>query len=377
MTRHLAWLLAPLVGLLVRPPTAGATEPSEIYPHKSFTAQEFGAGARSYWLFEPDAPRPESAPVVVFSHGWLSMNPGLYGAWVEHLARRGHTVVYPRYQADGLTPPADYLPNAVHAIRDALEVLQTGLGHVRPRRDRFALVGHSAGGNLSAQLAATAADAGLPEPRAVVAVMPGEVRIDEDFDFGRIPTRTLLVVIVGDRDALVGDALARRIHAETPQVSPERKAYLHYRTDRDGPVPLVADHFAPLAGLPRLDTGEGPFRAFQMNRAGVDLLDRFGFWRVADVTIAAGFSGVTLAAATADGESLRDLGRWSDGRAVTPPLVGNDLESIPRIPSAGGVRELPRSPEEFFRALLKPPPAAVERTLRTARGADDDATARR
>src|SRR5262245_37803975 len=30
---------------------------------------EIGQGPRSYWLFEPDQPRPETAPVVVFLHG--------------------------------------------------------------------------------------------------------------------------------------------------------------------------------------------------------------------------------------------------------------------------------------------------------------------
>ena len=121
--------------------------------------QEFGRGARSYWLFEPAEPTPGIAPVVVFHHGWFAVNPAAYGAWIEHLVRSGQIVIFPRYQADGLTPAADFLHNALAAVRDAFDVLETSPVHVRPDRRRFALIGHSAGGNLAAQMAAVAGGA--------------------------------------------------------------------------------------------------------------------------------------------------------------------------------------------------------------------------
>src|SRR5947209_8203149 len=52
-------------------------------------AYEIGLGVRSCWVFEPSQPAPAKAPVVVFCHGWLSTNPGLYGAWIEHLVGDG------------------------------------------------------------------------------------------------------------------------------------------------------------------------------------------------------------------------------------------------------------------------------------------------
>ena len=87
----------------------------------------------------------------------------------------GRIVIAPRYQRDWSTPPANFLPNGLVAVRDALDVLATSPAHVRPDRSKFALIGHSAGGNLAAQMAAVAAEADLPEPRAVIAIFPGEV----------------------------------------------------------------------------------------------------------------------------------------------------------------------------------------------------------
>ncbi len=37
-------------------------------------------------------------PVVLFLHGWGATEPRFYGPWLEHLARAGNAVVYPRYQ---------------------------------------------------------------------------------------------------------------------------------------------------------------------------------------------------------------------------------------------------------------------------------------
>ena len=73
-----------------------AAEP--VYPHRAIRRTEFGSGVKSYWIFEPADPKPAIAPVVVFHHGWLAVNPGIYGAWIDHLTRRGAIVVYPRYQ---------------------------------------------------------------------------------------------------------------------------------------------------------------------------------------------------------------------------------------------------------------------------------------
>lgn len=353
----LTWMIPLMLG--AGPPAAPAVDVVPTYPHKNFTSQEIGTGPRSYWLFEPSEPKPERAPVLVLHHGWLAVNPGVYGAWIEHLARRGFIVIFPRFHADWTTPPAEYLPNSLAAVHDALDVLNGAPGRVRPDLDRFAIVGHSAGGNLSALMAAVAAEVGLPTPRAVVALMPGEVRPLPEPTLDRFPGKTLLVIVAAEQDWIVGDSRARQIHAETTAVPPSRKLYVLFRSDRKGPIPLIADHLAPTAALPDLDTGEGPFRPLQMGQARVDILDRFGLWRLTDVTLDAAFSGQTLAEATRGGAVFRDLGRWGDGRPVTAPVVGNDLEAIPRVFLNNGARLLPRTPDEFLRLLAGDPGARL------------------
>jgi acetyl esterase/lipase len=303
-----------------------------------------GSGARSYWLYEPADPTPATAPVVVFHHGWLATNPGVYGAWIEHLARQGRIVIFPRYQDDWMTAPALFLPNAVAAVRDALDVLETAPGHVRPDRERFALIGHSAGGNLAAQMAAVAEDLGLPRPRAVVA---------------RIPATTLLVVVAAADDWIVGDLRARQIYLGATAVAEDRKEFILFRTDRHGSPPLVADHVAPTAALAAYDSGEGPAREFQMAQGELNALDILGFWPLADRTLGAAFAGRTLDEAIDHGVLLGDLGRWKDGRAVLLPLVGDDLSAFPRIFPANGIRFIPwqprpsRSPADPDKAALR------------------------
>jgi len=321
-----------------RPAQAGP-----IYLHRVVMRYELGEGPRSYWLFEPAEPKPERAPVVVFFHGWFAVNPAFYGAWIDHLVRSGRTVVFPRYQNDVDTLPREFLPNAIVATRDALGVLEAGAKHVRPDLDRVAFIGHSAGGNLAAQIAAVAPNphSGLPQPKLVAALMPGEVFPSREPNLDRIPASTLLLVAVGEDDLLVGDLRGRQIFAQAGAIPRSRKRFLLFRSDRHGFPPLVAEHTAPTGANRRLDTGEGIFRVFQMNLCEVNALDRAGFWRIADVAIETAFAGQTFDEAIRDPERFTHLGFWSDGRKVIPPLISDNLSSMPRVNFPNGIRVIP------------------------------------
>jgi len=314
--------------------------------HHAVKRYEIGQGPRSYWLFEPDMPKPDGrAPAVVFLHGWFAVNPGFYGAWIDHLVRDGRIVIFPRYQNDVGTLPQDFLPNALAAIRDALGVLHEGVGHVRPDPLRFALIGHSAGGNLAAQIAAVASDphSDLPLPQAVIAAMPGEVVPAAEPLLSRIPATTLMIVMVGEEDVVVGDFRGRQIFAGATAVPRARKRFILFRSDRHGFPALIAEHTAPTGVHHRLDNGEGLFRSLQMSLGDVNALDRAGFWRMADITMDAAFHGQTLDDVIRDEERFRHLGFWSDGQKVIQPIVGADLSAIPRVIPANGLRLFPWS----------------------------------
>jgi len=327
------------LGAILSPRSAAvAADPPAGYPHKSVKRTEVGEGPRSYWLFEPADPMPDSAPVVVFNHGWFAVNPAVYGAWIEHLARRGRIVIAPRYQRDWSTPPANFLPNGLVAVRDALDVLTMSPSHVRPDRTKFALIGHSAGGNLAAQMAAVAAEADLPEPKAVISIFPGEVLSVKRPDLANIPATTLLVVVAGQKDLVVGDQRARDIFTATTSIPNDRKKFVLYRSDLRGYPPFRADHLAPTGLQPKFDSGDGLFHTAQMAQAEVNAFDTSGFWRLADLTLDAAFAGKTLDEATNKGDAFRHLGYWSDGRPVMPAIVSDDLATVPRVFPAAGIK---------------------------------------
>src|SRR5262249_33205019 len=146
--------------------------------------------------------------------------------------------------------------NALAAGRDAFDVLETSPVHVRPDRRRLALIGHPAGGNLAAQLAAIAQENGLPKPRAGVVLMPGGGGPSRTANLAKIPATTLLLVIAAEDDRIVGDLRAREIFTEATTIPASHKKFVLYRTDLHGW--LVADHFAPTAVLRGLNDGGGP-----------------------------------------------------------------------------------------------------------------------
>src|SRR5439155_22518880 len=85
-------------------------------------------------------------------------------------------------------------------------------GPIRPRLDRFVIVGHSLGGGLTAQVAARAESDGLPVPKAIMPTEPGwrgkgEYPADALKD---VPSSVLALIVTGSDDQF----------AETRQAKP-------------------------------------------------------------------------------------------------------------------------------------------------------------
>src|SRR6185312_4344466 len=119
---------------------------------------------------------------------------------------------------------------------------------------RVAIVGHSAGGLLSAEMAASAAAGQLPAFRAVMPVQPGDGSRNgtrratiPTGDFSPLPATTLLLVVVGADDRFAFEQPGLHIYDATPQIPGANKNVLELQTDRHGAPALVANHFAPAA----------------------------------------------------------------------------------------------------------------------------------
>jgi len=321
----------------ITPPSQPLSGPGgKQYAHAGVTKNRYGSGGHEYWIFEPDSPKPRSAPVIVFLHGWGGTNPLYYGAWLDHLVKRGNIVIYPRYQSNLLTPIREFLPNTLHAIKDSLIRLQTEPGHVSPDLNKFATVGHSLGGLLAADVAALASESSLPKVRAVMSVEPGitDPPINVPLaDLKKIPAETLLLAIAGDQDTLVRDADAKRIYYESTRVPAGNKDFVMLVSDSHGRPALQASHRAPTAFDKSYDSGEGfgGGPADRSNRVGdtqqtdrstrletmmVNALDFYGTWKLFDGLCDAAFYGKNREYALGNTPQQRFMGVWSDGVPV-------------------------------------------------------------
>ncbi len=319
------------------PPTSGPGSPQ--YRHAAVRQLEFGSGDDQYWVFLPEKPTPESAPLVVFLHGWGGVQPRLYGAWIHHLVRRGAAVVFPRYQASLRSSPAGMTDHAAAAVRDALRKLDRA---APPRLDlqRTAFVGHSLGAVIACNLAARARGRELPVPHCLMVIEPGDSRPDRPLvprlaerlpsivekDYSGISADTLVLLLTGEDDRIVGADTARRLFRAMTSIPPANRNLLQVRSDRHGEPPLIADHFSPACNADPV-TGKTddrrPRRALlsrrrTSKRGRTDALDWWAYWRLFDALTDAAWHGAPRDRALGGGPGQTYMGKWSDGRPVTP-----------------------------------------------------------
>lgn len=226
-----------LKGTAPAPRPTAATAPRLPALGPGVDASFVGSGADGAWVLRRRGHRGDQ--VVLFLHGWTAVRPELYGPWLAHLVRRGSTVVYPVYQQLPFLAPAVAFRGVVAGVRAALAA--GGLS-----RSGWVVAGHSAGGAMSADYAASARRLGLPPARAVFAAYPGRqirrvpLRLPE-VDPRGIPRRTRLVALYSPGDRTVGDTTAKRTIARARATHEE----LVRVTD-----PHVADHLGPQRSAP-------------------------------------------------------------------------------------------------------------------------------
>ncbi len=272
--------------------------------HAGVDVTALGTGRDRIYLFEPALPKPESAPVVIFLHGWRGMNPRNFGAWIDHLVRSGHTVLYPVYQDDADTPPRLVTEAAFNSVARAFATLETA-PHVRP--DGVAAFGFSMGASIAVNLAARFASTKLTI-RALFLLHPGDAHHVARGHNSRsilepltpIPASTLALGLVGDADALVGRATATAIFRRLPHLQTRELLLIH--SDRSVSPAILASHDAPGAPDDRYDFGNDGLKtpthipaspAFPPASASINALDHYVYWKLGDALLDLAFRGTS------------------------------------------------------------------------------------
>jgi len=320
----------PALAATPTPPAQPAHGPGGAdYAHAHVVAREVDKSARGWWLFTPADPVPATAPVVVFCHGWGALDPNGYRAWIDHIVRRGNIVVWLNYQDSLREPGAQFLPNAIAGARAAFADLDAGGAGIRADREHVAIVGHSAGALLSAELAAIAAREGLPMFRAVMPVQPGDGSRDgkrratiPSADLAPIPAATCLLVVVGADDHFAFENLGLHVYDAALHVPAVNKNVLELETDRHGAPALVANHFAPAAPAHAHEPRRDPALFAEFEHAGaIDAMDWYGTWKLFDSLSDCAFFGRECDIALGGSAAQTSMGTWSDGTPVKPMRV--------------------------------------------------------
>lgn len=354
------------------------------YVTASVVKKAYGEGSAQAFVFHPAEASEKARPVVVLVHGFGAVSPKWYGAWINHLARKGNIVIYPKYQEPGgFTKLNEVTGEAAKGIKRALDALAETPG-AHPDLARVAFAGHAAGALIAANLAARAGTDGLPAPRLVYAAMATKVPTDAKTravaltDLSSLDPQTNFIVVTADRDTVAGETGARAmLRASAGALKAERRLLVRIQSDNHGQPVIAATHYGAIApdnafDLPQIEgavapKGESskavPSKAAPMDKAAreqarkdvserwwlnrmeqtelammegqiTDTFDIYGLWRTLDLTMSMSFAGATSAAIRAEGH-IFEMGEWSDGWPVKRLHLESpkDTPAVPAIAS--------------------------------------------
>lgn len=194
-----------------------------------------GKGSSGVWLYRP-AGKPKD--VVVYFHGQggpKEATPENHLPWINHLVKRGSIVVYPRYEMAYEADPMKFIVQGIKAAEKKVDV--EGLPVLA--------IGYSRGGAIAVEYGAAAERNKVPAPDWIMSVFPAPYGNQKNLiDLAQLPHFTELVILVGDRDQIVGNAgavlLGRRLQRGG---FPGENIQVEQVMSHGG---FTADHFAPM-----------------------------------------------------------------------------------------------------------------------------------
>ncbi len=345
MRRWLVWMMLALPG--AAPALAQAASLAQIYGKAALLARQShggveilasGQGSARVYVFLPERPALArgAVPVVFFHHGWQGMNPVNFGALIDHLAREGNVVVYPVYQRSAATSPQVVVARAADADRRAVAMLVARGWRVN--KSRVLYVGYSMGAAISLDFAIARGHYGVPAPRAMVLLAPGDAPDVATGpagrsiigDLRRLPPNLPIAVMAGAEDTSIGLPTARALFKRMCGVRADRRVLMVLPGASHDGVVVHSEHGSPGAPDPRYNyaLSDQAFPQFLPGRPGfpesvsLNQLDFFGFWKVIDA-MAMGLAERKLPSVVFNpaNPGQRYLGRWADGTAFPPIRV--------------------------------------------------------
>ena len=280
-----------------------------------------------YYIFEPaGSTPPASLPVVLFLHGYLLKSEGYpqgdepqnYSYWIQHLVRKGYTVVFPDY--DDQLEPSQFSNSIIQAWQAALALLQSGGANlIPPTVDALGLqtlcTGHSMGAYqcfATAQQLTLNPMAGVPPPRAIAAFTPGIAQTGLSTNFSQISSAISVVLADGDEDTPdipTAEAIWDSIESAIPAAN---RDFLQVVSDSHGSPAQLGNHWFP-------DTN-----GFMDDDSGVDDRDYNVTWKLSAGIFDCVLSGTNCEFGLGHGAAAQiNMGNWSDGKPVTPLKLQN------------------------------------------------------
>lgn len=310
--------------------------------HKKIEVLTVGEGIERAYVFIPQSPTPKGAPLVLFHHGWLGMNPKNFGGLIDLMVRRGAVVIYPVYQDGDHTAPQMVTELAARADASALKAIKERYPHLL-NTNKTLYFGFSMGSSISLNIALDAERYGLPAPKALVLTAPGDAHHVAHGALaasilgpleslsGDLPT-----VLVSGADDPIGAPTARAIAARLCHLPAERRTLILFPSDTESGTHIQAGHGSPGAPDSRYDFGNSrarvtnsiPYRNGFEESASLNLLDYYGYWRITTRMLdwVAGSSKYPDELFS-DSPENRFLGNWPSGRPYAQAMVENPCDT--------------------------------------------------
>jgi len=144
-------------------------------------------------------------------------------------------------------------------------------------------------------------------PKAIMPVQPA-IAFDKKADFSKISNTTLMIVIVGEDDTVVGNGSAKVIFYNSTKISFAQKEFIIQVTDDYGYPIISSDHMAPTCEI-------------NNSMLKVDAMDFYSNWKLFDALTDYAFYGSNEEFCFGNTPEQRFMGNWTDGTAVKELIV--------------------------------------------------------